>query len=120
MRKSGKSSRCILVILAFFAITGFHLPSGKEAACNCPSLNVSRTVLSASSVSFSWVAPEEATGYKIWYIRREDGFASQDFTTAQPSVQFFDLPPGTYVFFFVTQCGEERSETLITEDLLMG
>lgn len=120
MRKSGKSSRSILAMLAFIALTGFHSPTGKEAACNCPSLNVSRTVLSGSSVTFSWVEPEEATGYKIWYIRREDGFSSQDFITAQSSIQFSNLPPGTYVFFFVTLCGEERSETLITEDLIMG
>jgi hypothetical protein len=91
------------------------------AACSCSTpTNVAKTFQSTSSVAFTWDAAAGATAYEIWYVRQADSYTSTPLTVTSTTASFSGLPTGRYVFYFRTVCGNEKSEIIIFEDIIMG
>ena len=73
---------------------------------------------SSGSVTFGWAPVSGATGYKVYYLRKEASFTSQEQNTnTEPN--FSGLPAGTYKFFFKSVFGNESSEYIIIDDLVI-
>lgn len=97
------------------------LSSFTTAACSCSNpTNVTKTFQSTSSVAFAWDAVAGATAYEVWYVRQGDGYTSTPMSVTSTSASFAGLPAGRYVFYARTICGNEKSEIIIFEDILMG
>jgi len=116
--KNGKHALATLFFLLAIMVSSFSAPTAMD--CSCPSPNVTLTSHTFTSVSFSWDAIDGATAYKVWYFRTGDNYTSQEVTTDGATISFSNLPAGTYTFYFTTTCGEETSQSIILDDLLMG
>jgi hypothetical protein len=116
--KHGKQALATLLLFFGLLATSFSTAPGEGSSCDAPAATV--TAQGSHSVSFSWNAVSGATGYRVWYVRQEDNFTSQETSTSGTSVNFSNLPSGKYSFYFVTDCGGETSEAIILDDLLMG
>lgn len=98
--------------------SAFTEPAG-AADSGCPPPSVSVTDYSSGSVTFTWPPVDGVTGYEAYYVRQEDNYVSSPVTTGSNMVSFFNLPPGTYHFYFRTICGGETSNYVVEEDLVM-
>lgn len=109
-------SGCLLVAFAMF------FSSFTTTACSCSNAptNVVETSHSISSVAFAWDAVAGATAYEVWYVRQSDGYTGTPVTVTNPTASFTGLTSGRYVFYFRTVCGNEKSEIIIFEDIIMG
>ena len=85
----------------------------------CPGPQASITSKSSSSITFGWSAITGAVSYSVWYHRREDNFTSSVSNTGATNITFSGLPPGTYDFYFVTNCSSETSDIIIIVDIVM-
>jgi hypothetical protein len=123
MKTAFKNGRPMLATLFFLfallvqAATGFTAQPDND--CDCAAPTVTKSGQSSGAVSFSWGAVAGASGYKAWYVRKENNFTSQVVTTGGTAVGFTNLSPGTYQFYFSTVCGGEVSQIIITDDLIM-
>jgi hypothetical protein len=120
--KNGKmavTALFFLFSLLAHAATGFVAQPANED-CECPAPVVTKTSQTLTSVAFSWGNVSGATAYRIWYVRKGDNFTSQEINTGATSVSFSNLSAGTYQFYFAVNCGEEVSQIIITDDLIMG
>lgn len=97
---------------------GHSIPASVYLTCDPPSPSV--TERSSNSVSFAWLAVSSASGYRVWYHRAEDNYTSPVTTTGTNAISYSDLLAGTYDFYFVTVCGEQHSQSIIIDDLMMG
>lgn len=109
------ASSLLMAVAIFFS-------SFTSAACSCSNAptNVVKTSQSISSVAFTWDAVAGATTYEVWYVRQGDGYTSSPLTVASTTASFTGLPAGRYVFYGRTVCGNEKSDIIIFEDILMG
>jgi hypothetical protein len=118
-----KNSTAGLAFLACLSMAfAMSFSSFTTAACACSNApaNVAKTFQSSSSVAFTWDAAAGATAYEVWYQRQGDGFTSTPSTVTSTAASFTGLPAGRYVFYGRTVCGNDRSETVIFEDLIIG
>ena len=79
-----------------------------------------KTAQSTNSIAFAWDAKAGATAYEVWYVRQGDGYTGTPLTVTSTTASFTGLPAGRYVFYARTVCGNEKSEIIIFEDILMG
>lgn len=99
--------------------TFLHVQQTELSECTCPEVtNVQKTGQTSSSISFSWLAAEGATQYKVWYVRQADGFVGGTTFTSATAHVFTGLTPGAYVFYFQTICGGEASGFIGVEDTI--
>jgi hypothetical protein len=107
---------CLIMALAM------SFSSFTTAACSCSNAptNVVKTFQNTSSVAFTWDAAAGATAYEVWYVRQADGYTSTPLTVTSTTASFTGLPAGRYVFYGRTVCGNEKSEIVIFEDILIG
>ncbi len=125
MKTAFKNGRPVPAITIFFLLalivqvtSGFTTPVSNQ--CSCTSPVVTKDSQTTATVSFSWEAVDGANGYNVWYVRSEDSFTSQPVSTGGTSVNFTNLPAGTYDFYFITICVGESSGFVIYDDLIMG
>jgi hypothetical protein len=125
MKTAIKNGKPVFAITFFFLLTlivqvtsGFTKPA--YIVCNCPSPIVTKVSQTTTTVTFSWEAVDSAEGYRIWYVRSEGNVTSQPVCTGGTSVEFTNLPAGTYDFYFTTDCIGESSGFVIYDDLIMG
>ncbi|MBI1227819.1 MAG: hypothetical protein GC192_21470 [Bacteroidetes bacterium] len=114
----GKQALATFFLLFGLLAFGFSAPS-TIPDCNCTAPTVTITAQASNSVSFSWGAVSGATAYRVWYVRANDNYTSSETTLGSTSISFSSLPQGIYNFYFVTDCGEESSAIIITDDLIM-
>ncbi len=109
-----------LLAFSFFlipSIFGFT-PLTNSSICTCPGIsNLQKTGQSSSSFTYTW-SNSNATQYKVWYTRQEDGYTSGFFYTTNPSFNFTGLSNGHYTFYFQTVCGGESSGYIGIEDTI--
>ena len=117
VKKNRQWSASIVWVLLISIISGFTDPPVIESTC--PGPHVSVTSQSTGSVSFSWNAVSEGSGYVVFYIRQPDSYTSQQTYTYNTSITYSGLPSGTYSFYFATVCGGELSEIIIVDDLVL-
>ncbi len=109
-------------LLAAFSLQAAYLPPmpvAQDCACNAP-VNATKTVQTSNSVSFAWDAVAGATTYEVWYVRVSDGYQSPHQMLTGTTGSYSGLPAGRYVFYISTQCGDDNSQSIIMEDILMG
>ena len=94
-------------------------PTRPEGMLTCQSPTVSETGRGSGSVSFGWNAVSGASGYHVWYVNTITHDGSGVFSTGSTSISFTGIPPGTYDFYFETVCGEEHSEYVVAEDIII-
>ncbi len=94
-----------------------HFQPVTQLSCMPPSPTL--TGQSSGSVSFAWDAVLGAYGYRVWYYRKEDHYTSSTTSTGNTYVSFSSLPAGTYTFYFVTDCGNELSQSAIIDDVII-
>lgn len=109
----------VFAALAASATSSLPLQSRQVVALTCQAPNATVTGFSSGSVSFSWDGVEGATAYKVYYVRKDDNYTSQEYTTGNTSIAFSELPSGTYDFYFATVCGGQTSSFLILSDLIL-
>jgi hypothetical protein len=85
---------------------------------SCIPPNATLTGQSSGYVSFAWDAVLGAS-YRVWYYRQEDHYTSSVTTTGNTYISFSSLPAGTYKFYFVTDCGNELSQSTIIDDIVI-
>ncbi len=100
-----------------FSATATAIPD--DCTCNAPS-NVTVTSQTSSSVSLAWSPAFGAAAYEVWYVRTGDGYTSSTTTVSGTSISYTGLATGTYRFYFRTNCGNEVSEVIVLEDLIIG
>ena len=111
-----------LLLVAFSANANYVLMEGSSVLMgSCPSpVNVCETAKTVNSVAFTWEVTTCSTTTRIWYVRADDGSASQAIETTGNSVSFANLSPGTYCFYFQNVCDSGASATIVIDDLMMG
>jgi hypothetical protein len=113
----------IIVFILFFAPMSLDLsalPTTTANDCACPTVsNVQKTGSTSHSLSYAWTGSGQANQYKIWYVRKSDGYTSADFYTSTNSYTFSNLQAGQYTFYFVAICGTESSDFIGVEDILV-
>ncbi len=107
----------ILFFIAFFlpVVFAFSPAASVDASCDTPG-NVHKTGSTDASMTFAWDA-SGGTGYKVYYVRRSDGYTSQQWTTTNTSFTFPGLSAGAYSFYFASVCGGEVSGYIVVDDL---
>ncbi len=106
----------LIVLLLSLPIGQAQSPS---VSATCPEPSVTKTGQTANSVSFSWDAVSGATGYAVWYVRKEDNYSSAVTHTGNTSINYSGLSAGTYCFYFLTECGSSTSGYIIQDDIIM-
>lgn len=111
----------ILFSLAVLPLQAFHpAPPAMVAVATCTPPSPSVTSQSSGSVSFAWGGVLGASGYRVWYHRREDNYTSSQVPTTNTYISFSSLPAGTYTFYFVTDCGSnDLSQPAIIDDFII-
>jgi hypothetical protein len=107
----------IVLSLLFPIFYGFVPPTMLEATCPGPQVSV--TSQGTGAASFSWSAVSGATGYVVYYVRQDDHYTSSPIFTTSTSIMYSGLPSGRYNFCFGSVCGNEFSEIIIIEDLVI-
>ncbi len=110
----------ILFLLAFllpvaFAFTG----TADDCSCDEPT-NVTKTNETATTISFSWDAMTNATGYVVKWVRQRDSATSGDIDVSSTSYTFANMTAGTYEFYFKAKCGFTTSTAFIVIDDVAG
>ena len=103
-------------LLLFLPLTfaSAHVPT---AADTCPEPSPSVTSINGNDISFGWSAVSGAVGYNVKYTT--GGYTSGVRFVTGTSIDFSDLPGGTYKFHFQTVCGVESSDWIATDDLIL-
>ena len=94
-------------------------PTTPEVCVTCQPPTVSKTGQGPKSVSFAWNAVSGATGYRVWYVNKSTDYGSAVLSTGNTSISFSNLESGTYDFYFQTACGDENSEYVVIEDVVI-
>lgn len=84
-------------------------------ACAAPV--VRQTAQGANYVSFAWNAVAGAKNYQVWYLNQGNKYTSAVLNTANTTLDFSNLPQGTYIFYFKTVCtsGSSTPATITVE-----
>ena len=110
---------CFLFALMIPVTAGVSAtPTVPEICLTCQVPSVSKTGQTSKSVSFDWNAVSGATTYVVWCTNKTTN-NSWAVNTGNTSIDFPGLAPGTYKFEFGTVCGEESSEFVVIDDLIM-
>ena len=107
---------CGFVWAFAFTWTGGDSKARITTTCAAPT-NVHKTGSTDTSISYAWDAGNDATSYKVKYLRQSDGYQSQEWTATTTSFTFSNLSPGRYTFYFASVCGGEASGFIITDDI---
>jgi hypothetical protein len=106
------------VLLLFLPLTVGVSATRANEGRNYPPPAPSIVSQSAGFISFGWTPVSGATGYKVYYVRKETSLCSQEQNTG--SEPFFSgLPAGTYKFFFKSVFGSESSDYIVIDDVLI-
>lgn len=109
----------MLFTLAPLSSHAHGTPVHPLTALSCDPPSVSKTGQSAGYVSFAWSPVDGATGYQVWYVNKGNNNSSWVYSTGNTSIEFFNLPSGTYDFYFKTVCGGDASYIVILNDLIL-
>ncbi|MBK8566133.1 MAG: hypothetical protein IPN76_23020 [Saprospiraceae bacterium] len=111
------------LMLLLAAPTFFGFTAANESDLTCPlTTGVFTANKSGGDISFDW---NNCSGgcvqYLVKYIRRQDNYQSQEFTTGTSAYSFSNLPSGNYDFYFATDCGGgSTSGWIIIEELIIN
>ena len=114
-----KNSFFVLLFILPLAFAFQPSQNTTSAECGAPE-NVKEIASTDTSYSFEWNAVDGAAGYQVYYTRAEDDFTSEKTAVTTTSHTFKDLSPGTYTFFFATDCGGKVSKVAVVESVLEG
>ncbi|MBC7776493.1 MAG: hypothetical protein H7246_13750 [Phycisphaerae bacterium] len=107
----------IALVLLIPIVFGFTIPA--IPGTTCPGPQVSVTSQSTGAASFSWNAVSGASEYVVFYVRQGDNYTSPLTYTQGTSIAYSGLSSGRYNFCFATVCGNELSQIIIIEDLVI-
>lgn len=125
MKMHSKLTRGIILKTMFFLLLltpGYFAQAKPEPVAveiNCPGpSNVVITSRNGGNISFAWDAGSGADSYRVRWVRKEDNqTATSD--TANTSLSFSGLTPGTYVFSFGAFCGAQFSGYVISVEVVV-
>ncbi len=106
----------LLALLVPVSVGVSAAPTAAVATCTSPSVSV--TGKTSSSISFAWGAV--GSSYRVWYVRKLDGYTSSVTSTTSTSMTISGLSAGAYSFFFATVCDGLESDYAIVEDLILS
>lgn len=108
-----------IILLIFIILSLGFTNSHSERGCGClPVTNFQKSGESSGSISLTWSSSQGATGYKIWYTRLEDQYASNYFYPSGTTFSLTALPTGHYIFYLTALCAETSSEWVGVEDVI--
>lgn len=117
--------RCAQFVLAFFiffatpAGANVALPTPPQTTLTCPGPNVWQSGQGSKSVSFAWLAVSGADGYRVYYYNKTTNEYSPTYNIGSTNFTASNLTDGTYAFYFATVCGEEVSEFVIQDNVVV-
>ncbi|MEK7257505.1 MAG: hypothetical protein AAB316_22310 [Bacteroidota bacterium] len=115
--KPGRAAFYSLGMALLFVVFAFAAAPASDESCAAPS-NVTKIGQSSSSISYTWLGAQEATGYVVKYVRLSDGYQSQEQQIGQANHTFTGLSSGRHFFYFATICGQTVTEFVVTEDII--
>jgi len=93
------------------------VPPAATLSCGRPS--VSQIGQGSNYFSFGIETSEGSNACQYWYVRKDNNSDSSTMTTTASNVTVSGLAPGTYTFYFQGVCGNEVSEYIILDDLII-
>lgn len=121
-KKGWAGLAALTMFVSFFAFQSFSAAStaiGPDCSCGTPG-SPTVTNQSLTSISLAWTPASGAAGYEVWYVRTNDSYTSSVSTVSSTSITYTGLTSGTYKFYFRSNCGEEKSEIIVLEDMIIG
>jgi hypothetical protein len=109
----------LMIGLSFWSAVVSGLPLQEKPPVSCSTPEASLVGKSSGTFTFSWGTVTGAFAYKVYYVRRGDGYTSPVTTTSGNSISFSQLPSGIYDFYFAAVCDEGVSPYIVLEDLMM-
>jgi hypothetical protein len=108
-----------VVLAASFVFYSFVEAPRPLSSCPQPE-NFVKTAQASKSISFAWTPAQGVSTYALMYIRHEPpgGYQSAWFATTENCYTFSGLDAGSYSFYLVSQCGEETSGFIVTQDII--
>lgn len=113
---------CLLLLFCPHKGTADPIPAwGRNdrevATCSAPSPFQSGQ--GSGTLSFAWAPVGDATGYQIQYLNKSTNTLSNPVATGDAHVTVSGLAAGAYRFYFATVCGDQLSEFVIVDDLII-
>ncbi|MCB0521200.1 MAG: hypothetical protein H6577_19865 [Lewinellaceae bacterium] len=105
---------CLLAFSTAFASSG--QPGQADASCNPPS-SAALTGQTSSTATISFTPSAGTT--LLYYVRQEDSFQSQVFSTGGSSFTFTGLAAGTYKCYLASECDGGTSTSIVVGDIIL-
>jgi hypothetical protein len=116
--KPGKQALATLFFMLSLLAGNFSAPAAMDCSCPTPS-SVTKTAQTSSSASFAWEGGGAGVTYKVWYVRKSDGFASQEVVANGNAVSFTGMQAGTYTIYAKTICEGGEVQSIIWDDIII-
>ena len=117
---------CAQLVLALFifvatpAGANVASPTPPQVSLTCPGPSVWQSGQGNKSVSFAWLAVSGADGYRVYFYNKTTNEYSPTYNVGSANFTASNLETGTYTFYFATVCGEEVSEFVIVDYVVVS